>query len=197
MARWLFIFILMTGCQSPEVKQFDNACDFLAKKSDWYRYVAESHSDWGVSSGLILAVIHQESSFKAEAGHKTKYLLGFIPWGRISSAYGFAQAKDAVWGEYMAERGGLLTERSRFKDAADFVGWYLNRLSKQLNIDKSDGYRLYLAYHDGPTGYRKKTYKAKDWLIKVAKKVSDQAKNYDSQISRCRFKLKIKSLSIF
>jgi hypothetical protein len=197
MNGWWLALLILTGCQSPDIKKFDDACDFLSQKTEWFSYAQEAESNWGVSSGLILAIIYQESSFKAEAGHQTKYLLGFIPWGRASSAYGFAQAKDAVWGEYISERGGILTERTRFKDASDFIGWYLNRISKQVGLKKTDGYNLYLAYHEGPTGYKNKTYRSKPWLLAVAKRVAKRAEEYDKQINDCHFSLKMKSLFFF
>ncbi|MBM4211078.1 MAG: hypothetical protein FJ186_00885 [Gammaproteobacteria bacterium] len=194
---WLLILIILTGCQTHEPRHFEDACQFLYQNSDWYRYARDAELTWGVSSGLILSVIYQESSFKAKAAHEHKYFMGFIPWGRVSSAYGFAQAKDEVWHEYLAERGGFLTERSRFKDASDFVGWYLNRISKQLHLKKTDAYHLYLAYHEGPAGFKKKSFRFKPWLMAVAQKVSLRSVQYQKQLEQCQWKLKLKSLYLF
>ena len=68
----------------------------------------------------------------------------------MSSAYGFPQALDGVWSEYLKFRGaGLLVSRSRFKDAVDFIGWYLDGAARRAGIPKSDAYHLYLVYHEG------------------------------------------------
>ena len=48
----------------------------------------------------------------------------FIPLGRPSSAKGYAQAQDPVWGEYQKERGRLFRSRGDMEDALDFIGWY-------------------------------------------------------------------------
>lgn len=94
------------------------------------------------------------------------------------------------------ERGGWMTRRSDFKDAADFIGWYNSKSARLLKIKKSDAYRLYLAYHEGWSGYRKGTHKDKDWLIKVARKVEKTERSYRRQINGCRG-LRTKWLGIF
>ena len=45
-----------------------------------------------------LAMMYQESSFKHDAAPPMEYFLGFIPIGRASDAYGYAQAKTMTWG---------------------------------------------------------------------------------------------------
>ena len=50
---------------------------------------------------------------------------------------------------------------------------------------KQDSFRLYLAYHEGHGGYRKQSYRDKDWLIDVARKVDRQAQRYNAQLQEC------------
>ena len=54
--------------------------------------------------------------------------------------------------------------------------------NKELGISKQDAFRLYLAYHEGHGGYRKQSYRSKDWLIDVARKVDRQAQRYNSPV---------------
>ena len=53
---------------------------------------------------------------------------------------------------------------------------------RSSNIDKQDTFRLYLAYHEGHGGYRKQSYRSKEWLVDVARKVDRQAQRYNSQL---------------
>lgn len=58
-----------------------------------------------------------------------------------------------------------------------------------LGLSKWDGYRQYLAYHEGHGGYRRGTYRGKPWLMRVARKVDGRARRYHTQLSRCREEL--------
>ncbi|CAN0604511.1 unnamed protein product, partial [Ectocarpus sp. 12 AP-2014] len=53
----------------------------------------------------------------------------------------------------------------------------------------NDAYRLYLAYHEGHGGYARRSYANKDWLLGVARKVSDRAARYEQQLGSCRKQL--------
>ena len=56
---------------------------------------------------------------------------------------------------------------------------------QQLGLDKQDAFRLYLAYHEGHGGYKRKTYQSKGWLVDVARKVEKQAQRYNTQLQGC------------
>ena len=105
--------------------------------------------------------------------------------GRQSSAYGFAQALDGTWDEYRKETGSTFSRRSSFRNASDFMGWYMHKSYKRNGIPKSDVYNQYLAYHEGHAGFRRGSYKKKKWLIKIAKSVQKRAINYSAQLARC------------
>lgn len=118
-----------------------------------------------------MAMMYQESSFKHNAKPPRTRLFGIIPWKRPSSAYGYAQALDGTWEEYKRTAGNMLSSRSNFGDAIDFMGWYIDRAHRQNKISKWDAYNQYLAYHDGIAGWRRKTYTKKPWLMSVARTV--------------------------
>ena len=46
----------------------------------------------GAPVHVQMAILHQESKFIPNAKTPRKYFLGIVPWGRQSSAYGYAQA---------------------------------------------------------------------------------------------------------
>ena len=57
--------------------------------------------------------------------------------------------------------------------------------------------RLYLAYHEGYRGFEKKTYRKKQWLIKVADRVQARSIKYQKQYWGCAKELKKKRFIIF
>ena len=139
-----------------------------------------------------MSFVRHESSYRAKARPPFKWFL-FIPLGRASSAKGYAQAQDPVWGEYQAERGRLFRSRSDMEDALDFIGWYNYKTWRELGIDRTDAYNLYLAYHEGRGGYRRGTWKGKPEVRRYAKRVGETARAYKSQLARCegRFPLRL------
>lgn len=179
-------FIGLSGCSSQPPKQtHKDVCQLFDYNKEWYLAASQAEKHWGVPKEILLAFVHQESRFKNDAQPERPYLFGIIPLPRRSSAYGYAQAKDAVWGEYKKATGSLFASRENIYDAMDFIGWYNHLSHKKLGISKKDAKRLYLAYHEGRGGYQRKTYLKKPWLIKVADKVARQAKIYRQQIKHC------------
>ena len=186
----IFLAILMLGgCAVSPPRNTENACDMLAEKPGWFDAVKDASDSWDVSEGLILSFIRQESSFVADAKPPRTKILWVLPGPRASSAYGYPQAKDGTWGDYRRDTRSYLAKRDNFRDAVDFVGWYVDRAYRIARIPKSDAYRHYLAYHEGVGGFERGTFKAKRWLISVARRVDQTAKTYDSQLDGCRDKL--------
>ncbi|MDR6929091.1 hypothetical protein J2Y56_005163 [Pseudomonas sp. BE134] len=144
--------------------------------------------EWGTPQHVAMAIMKQESSFVSDALPPRDYVLGVIPWGRVSSAYGYAQALDPVWGEYNDATGNG-GSRDNYDDAMMFIGWYTTGTHSQLGVSKEDAYNQYLAYHEGRGGFRRGTYRNKPWLMQVARKVEQQSKNYHSQLKQCRAEL--------
>ena len=172
-----------------------NACDLLDHKKSWRRSVNAAKKKWGVSPSLQLAFIKTESNFRARARTPRKYFLGIIPSGRISSAYGYAQALDGTWDWYKKDSGNRLASRTNFSDSTDFIGWYVNKTTKILKIPKNDAYRQYLAYYKGWGDY--KNYSKDKKAIIYAKSVKDTANKYRKQLILCKKNLEKKKYIIF
>jgi hypothetical protein len=181
----LVLQVSLAGCSSDPPRNLSNSCEIFADKSGWYRNTQKAYERWGVPAHIQLAIIYQESRFVHDAKPPRDRLLWVIPWGRISSAYGYAQAKDSTWDWYIKESGNRGADRDDFADAVDFIAWYGNTSHKLVGISKWDAYHQYLAYHEGHGGYKRKTYNAKPWLKQVANKVATRAQDYHTQLSRC------------
>ena len=52
-------------------------------------------------------------------------------------------------------------------------------------VSKWNAEQQYLNYHEGWTGYKKKTYRSKGWLVKVAKRVEARSNKYARQLKEC------------
>ena len=181
--------LLLAGCATTPPSNLSDSCAIFREKSHWYEYANDSYKKWGVPVHVQLAIIWQESRFTADAKAPKDTLLGFIPWGRKSSAYGYAQVKDSTWEWYIRSTGNSGADRDDFEDVTDFIGWYGNYSHKTLGIAKTDAYNQYLAYHEGHGGYKRRTFNSKPWLIAVARKVERRAARYRAQIERCRNEL--------
>lgn len=176
---------VMLGCATSPPEQVDNVCDIFREKSGWYEDAKESRARWGVPVSVSMAFMYQESRFVATAKPPRKKWWGVIPGPRPSDSYGYSQAKEGTWDWYQRSTGNYGADRDDFGDAIDFIGWYNNVSHKELGLDKQDSFRLYLAYHEGHGGYRKQSYRDKDWLIDVARKVDRQALRYNAQLQEC------------
>ncbi|GLT14915.1 hypothetical protein FOF44_01010 [Vibrio algivorus] len=182
------MILILSGCATPPPDNQNNICDIFRQYPDWYEDALDMNDEYGVPIQISMAFMKQESSFIGDAKPPRYYFLGFIPWGRVSSAYGYAQAQDPVWSEYQDEVSSW-SSRDDFGDAIMFIGWYMDGSQKSLGISKWDAYNQYLAYHDGRGGFKRKTYANKPSLIKVAHRVEQTAKNYGWQLKKCQAEL--------
>ncbi|ENQ8060143.1 hypothetical protein ACEQ2R_002644 [Vibrio parahaemolyticus] len=188
--------VLLAGCATAPPKQQDNLCEIFREKSGWYDDAKDMEKEWGTPIHVAMAIIKQESSFRHDAKPPKDYVLGFIPWGRVSSAYGYAQAQDPAWDDFQ-DSTGQGGSRSNFGDSIMFVGWYTHETRRQLGISLWDPYNQYLAYHEGRGGYKRGTYKRKPSLMKVARRVEQTAKTYGWQLKQCRQELEDNSSWFF
>ena len=69
---------------------------------------------------------------------------------------------------------------------ADFIGWYGDLIHRRTGVGKEDAYNLYLAYHEGPGGFARRSHQGKPWLLDVARKVEARARLYQIQYLGCR-----------
>ncbi len=179
------LMAMLSACSTPPPANPSNICDIFTENRSWYKAAAASRDKWGVPVQISMSIMHQESSFRHNARPPMRYFLGFIPYGRASSAYGYSQAKTPTWDDYVRETGRRWASRSNFSDAMDFMGWYVDKTHKVNKVSKWDAYALYLNYHEGWGGYRRGTYKNKAWLVSVARRVDDRAKMYGAQLKTC------------
>ncbi len=184
--------LFLSGCAAGPPANIDDVCSIFEERPRWYREAKDSYERWRVPIPTLMAIIHQESSFRATARPPRKKILGFIPGPRPSTAYGYPQALDSTWDIYRQETGNRSATRTRFGDAVDFVGWYCDRSNQRCGISKRDPYKLYLAYHEGQGGYNRGTYRGKTWLLDTAARVRDRSAVFGRQLARCREKLEPK-----
>ncbi len=163
-----------------------NICEIFAEKPSWHKALLDVQEKWRVPPQIIMAMMYQESSFRHDARPPKNYLLGIIPWGRVSSAYGYPQAKDEVWSDYVKQNDRFMASRSDFSDAVDFMGWYMDKAQKINGVSKWDAYAQYLNYHEGWGGYSRQSHQSKAWLLNVAQKVKSRADTYGSQYLACK-----------
>ena len=185
----LIPLLILNACTASQPRNTQNICEIFREKDNWFDYTQSTYDKWGVPIHVQMAIIHQESHFVADAQPPRPWILGFIPWFRTSSAYGYPQAQDATWDWYLNVAGSWSADRDEFEDASDFVGWYCTVSYKKLGISKWDTAKQYLAYHEGHTGYKRKSYLKKPWLMRVSKKVDKQAQIYNQQLNACKAEL--------
>ncbi|MDA5092878.1 transglycosylase SLT domain-containing protein [Aliiroseovarius sp. KMU-50] len=174
------------GGSSKAPRNLDNACSIIKQRPKIHRAMKKTQRKWGVPVHVQMAVIHQESKFIPDARTPVKYVLGVLPMGRASSAYGYAQALDATWKEYQRAEGGRGAERTDIRDATDFMGWYMTETREVTGLPLSDARGQYLAYHEGRTGYLRGSYRNKSWLMRVAGDVEQRSYRYRVQLQNCR-----------
>ena len=191
------ILLLLAGCTAKQPADISNVCEIFKDQRGWYKASSKAASRWGTTVPVIMAFMHQESSFRAKAKPPRKKILWIFPGPRPASAKGYAQAIDGTWDNYRKSSGRWGADRNNFKDAADFIGWYIDQSAKKNGIAKTDAEKLYLSYHEGQGGYAKATYSSKPWLIKVAAKVGQQSEVYSRQLAGCERRFKKRFFGLF
>lgn len=180
---------ILTGCVTAPPKDPENICNIFEERRDWWKASKAMRDEWGVPIHVPMAMMYQESSFRSRALPPRKYVLGFIPWGRVSDAYGYAQAKTMTWDDYIRETGNRRARRDNFADAIDFMGWFITK-SQQINgVSKWDAYAQYLNYHEGWGGYQRRTYLQKQWLVTTSRRVDQRSLTYAGQLRGCEERL--------
>ncbi len=188
----MVLFVILTGlmtCNSTPPSRPDDICEVFREKSGWYKDARRAQKRWGLPVSVGMAFVHKESAYVAGAKPPRGKILWVIPWRRPSSAYGYAQATDDAWGEYLQETRGFFRERDDLGNALDFIGWYNDRSHRRLGIAKNDAYNLYLAYYVGPGGYARGHHRKQPAVQEYARRVSARSQRYAGQLSRCAKKL--------
>ena len=181
----IVLSLWLISCTTPVPDNPNDICNVFEQYPSWYWAAKATRHKYGVPISVQMAIIHQESHFTADAKPPRTYLLWVIPWGHVTSAYGYSQATDGTWQHYIQQTGNKNASRNNFADASDFIGWYVYRAHRKLGISRRNAYELYLAYHEGLAGYKRGSFLQKPWLINVSKKVQSQADMYYTQLIRC------------
>lgn len=180
----LFGLLCLSGCTTEPPTNTEDLCSIFHEKDGWYSSAVEVHEKYGVPINVAMSIMAQESGYRADAQPPMRWFL-FIPYGRGSSSYGYAQAQDPVWEDYKSEEGGMFSSRSNFEDSLDFIGWYMTKSKNKNGVAFNDAFNQYLNFHEGWGGYQRKTYLGKNWLLGVARKVHQRSERYKQQLQHC------------
>lgn len=183
----LGILLLLVSCggRYSAPRDLDDACAIVHERPHYLAAMQRAEHRWGVPVFVQMATIYQESKFIGNAKTPRKFALGFIPTGRRSSAYGYSQALDGTWDDYVADTRSFGARRNKIEDATDFIGWYMDRTERKLGISKWDAGGQYLAYHEGHGGYARGSHNEKAWLLRVASEVGQRSERYQMQLAAC------------
>jgi len=181
--------MVLISCAGSPLRNIANICEIFEDRRAWYRAAEESERRWDVPIAVNMAFIYQESSFRARAKPERSRFLWIFPGPRASSAYGYAQALDSTWEDYVAASGNRGATRANFADAIDFVAWYNANSNRTSRISRNDAKNLYYAYHEGNGGYQRGTYRNKQWLIDAAARVQANSSRFAGQLDGCRREL--------
>ena len=192
----LLLGLILQSCMATSPQNPDNICLIFEETKSWYKAVMSSEKRWKIPPYVLMSFVYQESSFQSESKPERTKLLWVIPWKRKSTAVGYSQALNMTWEDYKEETGNTRANRKNFKDSADFIGWYASKGYYQ-GFDRLDARSLYLAYHEGYGGFKKKSYRKKPWLIKVADRVQTRSTKYQQQYWGCAKQLKKKRFIFF
>lgn len=184
----LLSLLILVGCATTPPRNQADICSIFEEKDEWYERIRQAEVKWGLPMSVQMAIIKHESSFVEDARPPRVHFLG-IPLWHPTSAYGYGQVLDGTWDLYTQRSGNSGGDRDDLADVADFIGWYSHQAQTRLGIPKRDAYNLYLAYHEGWGGWKRRSYVSKTWLLSIARKVAATAHNYERQLSRCRSQL--------
>ncbi len=183
------LLAMLAGCATSPPRQPDDVCSIFEQKRGWYKDAKRAETKWGSSMHIPLAIMYQESAFKAKARPPRTRVLWIIPWRRPTTAYGYAQALNGTWRDYIDSTGEYWRERHDFGDATDFIHWYLAEARRINAVPLNDAYSLYLNYHEGMGGYANGSYHNKAWLLKAATAVQTRSQRYRQQYAGCEEEL--------
>ncbi len=189
--RAVVLFLLLASCGSGNYsapRNLNDACSILQQRPKFDKAFRATERRWGVPVHVQMATIYQESKFIGNARTPFQYVLGVIPMGRQSSAYGYSQALDGTWKEYKRSTRSPGARRDNIRDASDFMGWYMSKTQERNGVALTDARNQYLAYHEGRTGFARGSFNAKPWLVRIAGEVDARAITYQSQIASCRLR---------
>jgi hypothetical protein len=184
-----FLSSFLAGCGTAPPAHQNNICSIFSQYPEWYWDTKNTEQRWGIPISTQMAIMKQESHFVQDARPPLETATGLITWEHPTSAYGYSQALDRTWEEYVQDTHMTNAKRDDFAYASDFIGWYSYRATRQASISPDNAYALYLAYHEGVRAYEQKSYLKKHWLMDVARRVQLTKLQYDNQLKYCEDKI--------
>lgn len=182
------LLLLLAGCATAP-RETRNACAIFEQRdgflNNWRRAANAAEREYGVPVSVLMATIYAESGFRPYARPPRRKLLGFIPWKRQSTAYGYSQALDGTWAHYQKATGRWSARRTKFSDAIRFIGWYHAQSHRKNGIALNDTYNLYLAYYFGHGAYARGDWRSDAGMRKAARRTANMAISYWRQLQRC------------
>ena len=167
------VAVVASVSPAKAASDINNACIIFQERTGWFTAASDVSEKWGVPVPVILAVMHQESRFKASAAAET------------SSAYGFAQVLDGTWAWYKRAANASTAKRTNFADSANFIAWYMVQTKKKVGLPINDVASHYIAYHEGHSGYRSIRWANNSRLLNISHKVARVAATYEQQLYGC------------
>jgi len=166
----------------PQPRNVFDICDIYREKPHWAQAAALAERRWAAPQDVKMAIIWRESTFRQAVRPMTTRGGQRVP---ASSAFGFPQAIDGTWAWYQQDTRNPRADRRDFRDAIDFVGWYVDKSRDLVGLDPHDAFNQYIAYHEGHRGFQRGTWRANPQLLRAATEVAQQARLYAAQRSRC------------
>jgi hypothetical protein len=124
--------------------------------SEWLKFANEAAEKYQIPRSYIWSVAHAESRFNPTARPRSR------KGGLLSSAYGLGQFIDSTWKEFQeANPEFAKAERDDPRASLHAIAWYArhnaNRvnLKVDLNSDEAVLSDLYMAHHEGASGFRR------------------------------------------
>ncbi len=130
-----FVALMLSSCSTYQPTKIDDICKIFWGETDWYEDARAAHNRWGTPITVMMAIMKQESSFRADVRPDRPRFL-FIPLTGRSSDYGYEQAEDPAWNDYKKATENRGHDRDDFRDAINFIGWYTNKSHRRLGISK-------------------------------------------------------------
>lgn len=152
-------------------------CALLAAREGWRTILSDVETRWGVSPGAVLAVIDQESRFRADA--RGAGASGANP----TRNFGYAQANIRTWNAFLRGAGWQgSSSRTDFEASAHFVGWHFAVLGRRNGLAVTDVAGNYLVYKLGEGGYRRG---APGSARRLAATIAGRAAAHDRALADC------------
>ena len=161
-------FLIAICFCAPASAQTNDVCALLDSHTGWSADLNQASDKWGISKGAILAIIDQESRFRATVSNGVNY--------------GYAQSNPQTWRWFARDAGMSSASRTNFGDSAHFIGWHFKTMSRRLGLSMDNVAGQYLAYKMGEGGYRSR---GNSGGSAHSRQVAARAARFNGQLESC------------